>query len=107
MPRAFHLPGVFFLFCAFALLFLVSISLPFLPALDFARVHFEGSPTTNDAALTELRVRSGCTVYIALCAHGCGTVWYMVCVRTTGEAGEKLNTLQVVLLVCNRRPEVL
>ncbi|GJE95569.1 SUR7/PalI family protein [Phanerochaete sordida] len=58
MPRAFHIPGVFFLFCAFVLLFLVSISLPYLPALDFARVHFDGSPSTEnggEGALTELR----------------------------------------------------
>ena len=60
MPRALHLPGVFFLFCAFVLLFLVSLSLPFLPALDITRVHFEGSSSTENGqgALTELRVRT-------------------------------------------------
>ena len=60
MPRAFHIPGAIFLFCAFALLFLVSISLPSLAALDFTRVHFDGTPITeseNQEALTELRVR--------------------------------------------------
>lgn len=69
MPRAFHIPGVFFLFCAFALLFLVSVSLPFLPAIDFVRVHFEGSPSTsngNEGALTQLRVRRGCIFLQAL-----------------------------------------
>jgi len=58
MPRAFHIPGVIFLFCAFVLLFLVSISLPWLTGLDIARVHFEGSGSTsggNQAPLTELR----------------------------------------------------
>ncbi|EKM52813.1 uncharacterized protein PHACADRAFT_261458 [Phanerochaete carnosa HHB-10118-sp] len=58
MPRALHIPGVFFLLCAFVLLLLVSISLPFLPALDLTRVRFEGSPSTeigNQGALTELR----------------------------------------------------
>ncbi|KAI0753617.1 hypothetical protein C8Q74DRAFT_1211098 [Fomes fomentarius] len=58
MPRAFHIPGVIFLFCAFVLLFLVSISLPFLTALDFARVHFnEGTPTvgTDTNPIKELR----------------------------------------------------
>ena len=59
MPRAFHIPGVIFLFCAFVLLFLVSISLPYITALDVARVHFHtGSPTINQdsAAANELRV---------------------------------------------------
>ncbi|OCH84007.1 pali-domain-containing protein [Obba rivulosa] len=58
MSRAFHLPGVFFLFCAFILLLLVSISLPFLPALDVARVSFhDGNIATgaNSAAMTQLR----------------------------------------------------
>ncbi len=63
MPRAFHIPGIIFLFCAFVLLFLVSISLPFLTALDFARVHFnEGTPTvgTDTNPIKELRVSPGC-----------------------------------------------
>ncbi|RPD53624.1 hypothetical protein L227DRAFT_581182 [Lentinus tigrinus ALCF2SS1-6] len=58
MPRAFHIPGVIFLFCAFVLLFLVSISLPFITALDFARVHIKsGSPTVNQdtTVINELR----------------------------------------------------
>lgn len=61
MGRLFHIPGIFFLFSAFVLLFLVSISLPYLTALDFARVHFdEGKVTTgsDSTALTELRVRA-------------------------------------------------
>ncbi|THU79861.1 pali-domain-containing protein [Dendrothele bispora CBS 962.96] len=41
MSRVFCIPGIIFLFCAFVLSFLVSISTPFLPALDIARVHFE------------------------------------------------------------------
>ncbi len=68
MPRAFHIPGVIFLFCAFILLILVSISLPFITALDVARVHFKsGSPTVNSdsTVINELRVsttsRSLCT----------------------------------------------
>jgi len=40
MGRAFCIPGVFFLLIALVLSFLVSVSLPFLPALDVARVHF-------------------------------------------------------------------
>ncbi|TCD68556.1 hypothetical protein EIP91_010481 [Steccherinum ochraceum] len=61
MSRAFHYPGVVFLFIAFVLLFLVSISLPFLTALDFARVHFkEGAPAIgNDGgSISELRFGS-------------------------------------------------
>lgn len=64
MPRALHIPGVIFLFCAFVLLFLVSISLPFITALDFVRIHFkDGNPTTtNTNALNELRVRTAYTL---------------------------------------------
>ena len=61
MGRLFHIPGIFFLFAAFVLLFLVSISLPYLTSLDFARVHFDGGKVTsgNDSnTLTELRVRA-------------------------------------------------
>lgn len=59
MTRAFHIPGIVFLICAFVLLFLVSISLPFLTALDFARVHFtSGSPFigNNGGSADQLRV---------------------------------------------------
>ena len=59
MGRAFHIPGVFFLFSAFILLLLVSISLPFLTTLDLVRVHFtEGTPFigNNENALNQLRV---------------------------------------------------
>ena len=59
MPRVFHIPGVIFLFCAFVLLFLVSISLPYITALDFARVHFKnGSPFVNQDtnSINEIRV---------------------------------------------------
>ncbi|KAH9925649.1 uncharacterized protein BXZ73DRAFT_103182 [Epithele typhae] len=35
--RMFHIPGIIFLFVAFVLLFLVSVSLPFINALDFVR----------------------------------------------------------------------
>ncbi|KAH9837677.1 uncharacterized protein C8Q71DRAFT_555726 [Rhodofomes roseus] len=58
MGRLFHIPGIFFLFVAFVLLFLVSISLPYLTTLDFARVHFDGGKVTagsDSNALTELR----------------------------------------------------
>lgn len=70
MGRLFHIPGIFFLFSAFVLLFLVSISLPYLTALDFARVHFdEGKVTTgsDSKALTELRVRDKASDTFLLC----------------------------------------
>ena len=55
--RAFCIPGIFFLFCAFVLGVLVSISLPSLPALDIARVHFNGSPAQGvGAEMSQLRV---------------------------------------------------
>ena len=56
MPRSYHIPGIFFLFCAFVLLFLVSISLPYLTGLDFARVHFDGITNSDQGTISELRV---------------------------------------------------
>ncbi|EGN94688.1 hypothetical protein SERLA73DRAFT_114128 [Serpula lacrymans var. lacrymans S7.3] len=58
MPRSFCIPGIIFLFCAFVLSFIVSISLPYLTAMDIARVHFNGSPLVsgNQATMTQLRV---------------------------------------------------
>ncbi|KAF8968778.1 hypothetical protein BDZ97DRAFT_328267 [Flammula alnicola] len=58
MSRAFCIPGIIFLFCALVLNFLVSISLPFLPALDIARTHFGtgGSVSQGALGITELRL---------------------------------------------------
>jgi len=58
MARVFCIPGIIFLFCAFVLSFLTSISLPFLPALDITRVHFGGSVSsvsTTGEVMTQLR----------------------------------------------------
>ncbi|KAJ7737900.1 hypothetical protein DFH07DRAFT_966311 [Mycena maculata] len=57
MARIFCIPGIIFLLCALVLGVLVSISLPFLPALDFVRVNFDGGDgvVTSGAGLTELR----------------------------------------------------
>ncbi|KAJ7145800.1 hypothetical protein C8R44DRAFT_755912 [Mycena epipterygia] len=55
MARIFCIPGIIFLGCALVLSILVSISLPFLPALDFVRVHFGSGVATNGDGLTELR----------------------------------------------------
>ena len=58
MSRAFCIPGVFFLFLAFTLSLLSSISLPFLPALDITRTHFgAGAVQAGQNEMSELRVR--------------------------------------------------
>ena len=57
MARIFCIPGIILLFAATVLLFVTSISLPFLPALDIVRIH-----TGSDGAqvvgkpMTETRV---------------------------------------------------
>lgn len=57
MSRVFCIPGIFFLFCAFVLSFLASISLPFLTVFDVARVHFgEQAVASGDSGITQLRV---------------------------------------------------
>jgi len=61
MPRILHIPGVIALFCAFVLLFLVSISLPYLTALDFARVHFNSGSASSglsNSGVSQLRFGS-------------------------------------------------
>jgi len=55
MPRSFCIPGIVFLFCAFVLSFLVSISLPYLTAMDIVRTHFEGRTLVNGGGLIQLR----------------------------------------------------
>ncbi|KAI6160219.1 hypothetical protein EDD17DRAFT_1484968 [Pisolithus thermaeus] len=58
MGRAFCIPAVFFFFAAFVLLFIVSISLPYLTAMDIARVHIDGSTAVSVASdsVSQLRV---------------------------------------------------
>lgn len=58
MSRAFCVPGVFFLFCAFVLLFIASISLPYLTAMDITRTHFGGSGASTigtDYKISQIR----------------------------------------------------
>lgn len=58
--RAFCIPGVVLLFCAFVLSLIVAISLPALPALDITRTHFSsGSLGTGSSSgeIGQLRVR--------------------------------------------------
>jgi hypothetical protein len=58
MSRAHCVPALAFLFAALVLNFLVSISLPYLPALDIARVHFgsAGVTSSGSGAITESRL---------------------------------------------------
>jgi hypothetical protein len=57
MARAFYLSGMAFLFFALVLSFLSSISLPYLPALDFARVKFKSGFFSGSAeTLSQVRV---------------------------------------------------
>ena len=68
--RAFQLPGIVFLFLSFILLFIVSISLPYLTDLDFVRVHFkQGSPMVgnNTDVITDVRVSPPST-HVTICA---------------------------------------
>ncbi|KAI9448440.1 hypothetical protein H4582DRAFT_1802503 [Lactarius indigo] len=59
-------PGIFFLFSAFILSLLISISLPGLPTVDIVRTHFTGGATphvsTNTESIEQIRVpRAYCT----------------------------------------------
>jgi hypothetical protein len=60
VARAFFLPGVILLFCAFILSLLVTISLPNLPTLDIVRCHFTGNTvphvSTDTESIKEIRV---------------------------------------------------
>ncbi|TDL27025.1 pali-domain-containing protein [Rickenella mellea] len=56
MGRSFCIPGILILFCAFVLSFLVSISLPYLTALDITRVHINAAASSSSAnAISQLR----------------------------------------------------
>ena len=59
MARIFCIPGVIFIFFAFVLNFLASISLPYLTALDITRTHFDHGvilSDTQNSGVTELKV---------------------------------------------------
>jgi hypothetical protein len=60
-PRAIFLPAAVLLFCAFILSLIGSVSLPALPTVDIARVHFTSgtSPhiTTDTESINQIRVR--------------------------------------------------
>ncbi|KAJ2932002.1 hypothetical protein H1R20_g5079, partial [Candolleomyces eurysporus] len=59
MSRLFCIPGVVLLFCALVLSFLASISLPFLPALDIARVKFENGTALDNSSVPITEYRFG------------------------------------------------
>ncbi|KZT05027.1 uncharacterized protein LAESUDRAFT_760494 [Laetiporus sulphureus 93-53] len=60
MGRALHFPGMFLLLGSFVLLVLVSVSLPWMPPLDFVRVHFvNGTVTTSLDANNTAELRFG------------------------------------------------
>ncbi|KAG2065524.1 pali-domain-containing protein [Suillus decipiens] len=57
MSRTYCIPGVFFLFSAWFLLLIVSISLPYFTAMDITRVHTAGQVTSESSdVLTEIRL---------------------------------------------------
>ncbi|KAJ7864603.1 hypothetical protein B0H14DRAFT_3084422 [Mycena olivaceomarginata] len=59
MARAFYFVGTGLLFVALVLSFFSSISLPYLPALDFARVKFSGGGISGLGSLELTQVRWG------------------------------------------------
>jgi len=89
MPRVFCVPAIFFIFVPFVLLFIVSISLPYLSAMDITRVHTSSSSATalsGSDTTTELRV---CFITPLLFAELIPclyhvVVWYMVCASRPG-----------------------
>jgi len=65
-PRAFCIPGVVFLLAATVLLVITSVSLPYLPAIDFVRSHVESGNVAvanaqgvvTSSSISQLRVSS-------------------------------------------------
>jgi len=57
--RAFFIPGIVLLFCAFILSLLVAISIPSLPTLDIVRCHFTGNTvphvSTDSESMKQIR----------------------------------------------------
>jgi hypothetical protein len=78
MPRSLCIPGVFFLFAAFVLLFIVSVSLPYLTAMDIARTHF--ATAVNDDATTDSvnQIRLGIWAYCSKAASDATSI----CLKT-------------------------
>jgi len=56
MARLFCIPASILLFAAFILNVIVTVSLPYLPALDIVRAHFPNGAVEDGRSLTEIRV---------------------------------------------------
>lgn len=56
MARLFCIPAAILLFAAFILNVIVTISLPYLPALDITRTQFPHGALEDGRSLTEIRV---------------------------------------------------
>ncbi|KAK0497852.1 hypothetical protein EDD18DRAFT_1159766 [Armillaria luteobubalina] len=56
MTRAFCIPGIIFLFCAFVLSFLTSISLPYLTGLDIARTTVVNAGRVGGEGVKQIRL---------------------------------------------------
>ncbi|KAK0201066.1 hypothetical protein DFS33DRAFT_1102559 [Desarmillaria ectypa] len=56
MSRVFCIPGIVFLFCAFVLSFLTSISLPYLTGLDIARTTVANAGRVNGLGVEQIRL---------------------------------------------------
>ncbi|KAL4061678.1 actin cortical patch SUR7/pH-response regulator pali [Scleroderma yunnanense] len=71
MARVFCVPALFFIFAAFVLLFIVSISLPYLTAMDITRVHTNtGSASALSGNDTTTELRFGIWAYCYDLANG-------------------------------------
>jgi len=91
-PRAFRVPGILFLFAATVLLIIISVSLPYLPVIDFVRSHVEsgnigvadGQGTTTSPSVSQLKAS-----HLVFYASG----WPLIGV---------VCTVWVVVLLCHR-----
>ncbi|KAF8736336.1 hypothetical protein AX14_000449 [Amanita brunnescens Koide BX004] len=87
--RAFHFLGVFFLFCAFILTLITSVSLPYLRTLDIARTHFGELQVTIDQDPTDqlrLGVWSYCHYLLNNGDRRCTSIGYAYSVLITDVA---------------------
>jgi len=75
MPRLFCIPGIFFITCALVLLIIASISLPFLPDIDFVRVHIQSGTTSTQEGGSINQIKFGlwafCTNAVSTGARIC------------------------------------
>jgi len=86
--RAFHFSGIFFLFCAFVLTLVTSVSLPYLRTLDIARTHFgELQVTIEKDPIDQLRLGVWAYCYYQLNGDRlCSSIGYAYSVLITDVA---------------------